>query len=240
MIRHEYASLARWVGVFVLTVSILTFYNLRQRANSNSYLKNRASMHAESLPQSLALAESDHIRGNILAPVTVIEYADIECTFCKRFEGTMQELYQAYGTTGQVRFVFRHFPLGIWDHSIPEAIAAECAGEQNGSAAFYEYLNRLFQLTPSENNSDLTVLSKISASMGLDEQQFQRCSTEPATKERVTSEHLSGVRAGVSTVPTTFIIGPQSQITKIVGNKPYTALKTIIDTMLAASANALQ
>ncbi len=80
--------------------------------------------------------DRDHIRGNPDAPVTLVEYSDFECPFCKRFHPTVKRIVDEYG--GRVRWVYRHFPL---DEIHPvkarrEAAAAECAAELGGNDAF--------------------------------------------------------------------------------------------------------
>ena len=71
---------------------------------------------------------TDHILGNPAAPVKVIEYADLECPYCKDFETTMHQVMDYYGTSGKVAWVYRPFPLtSIHSKAPEEAQAAECA-----------------------------------------------------------------------------------------------------------------
>ena len=76
----------------------------------------------------------DHILGNPNAPVKVVEYADLECPFCKTFETTMHQVMDYYGQSGKVAWVYRPFPLAQIHSKAPEeAEAAECAADQGGS-----------------------------------------------------------------------------------------------------------
>ena len=99
--------------------------------------------------------DSDHIRGNPAAPVTLVEYSDFECPFCKRFHTTAKRLVDESG--GRVKWVYRHFPLDEL-HPVKarqEAVASECAAELGGNDAFWKFADRLYELTPSNNKTDI-------------------------------------------------------------------------------------
>lgn len=98
---------------------------------------------------------TDHIFGNPNAQVFVIEYSDPECPFCKNFHATMETVMKQYGDDGKVAWVYRHFPLdSLHSKARKESEAFECAGELGGNAKFWEYANKLFEITPSNNQLD--------------------------------------------------------------------------------------
>ena len=77
------------------------------------------------------ISADDHILGNPNAPVKIVEYSDFECPFCKRFHDTMNQIMDEYGKSGDVAWVFRHFPLDQL-HPVKartEAVASECISE---------------------------------------------------------------------------------------------------------------
>lgn len=99
----------------------------------------------------------DYALGDPSAALTIIEYSDLECPFCKTFHATMQRVFDAY--PGQIYWVYRHFPLdSIHPKARKEAEAAECAGELKGNDAFWKYIDTLFEQTPSNNGFDLNLL----------------------------------------------------------------------------------
>lgn len=101
----------------------------------------------------------DHIAGNPQADLLIIEYSDPECPFCKRFHETMTQVMNEYGKQGKVAWVYRHFPLdSIHSKARHEAEAMECAGEIGGNTKFWEYLNKLEEITPANNQLDPTLL----------------------------------------------------------------------------------
>lgn len=86
---------------------------------------------------------TDAIRGNRNADIALIEYSDYECPFCSRVHPTYQQLMEDYGD--QIMWVYRHFPLeSIHPNAIPYAVGAECAKEQGGNDAFWDYTDILF------------------------------------------------------------------------------------------------
>lgn len=105
------------------------------------------------------ISSADHIFGNPSAEVLLIEYSDPECPFCKRFQETLKTVMTQYGDNGNVAWVYRHFPLdSIHPKSRKEAEAFECAGELGGSTKFWEYADKLFEITPSNNQLDPSLL----------------------------------------------------------------------------------
>src|SRR3989344_304131 len=118
----------------------------------------------------------DHIRGSLSAQVKIIEFSDLECPFCKRFHPSMQLLMDAYGKDGQVVWIYRHFPLdSIHSKARKEAQATECANEIGGNGAFWNYVDRLYEITPSNNQLDLSLLPEIAEHVGLNRSAFIEC-----------------------------------------------------------------
>ena len=117
------------------------------------------------------VTKNDHIKGNPDAPVKIVEYSDMECPFCKRFHDTLNEVMAKYGDSGEVAWVFRQFPL---DQLHPKnarkvAVVSECATEQGGNDMFWKFTNRWFELTATNDRTDLaTVLPQIYDEVGLD------------------------------------------------------------------------
>lgn len=105
------------------------------------------------------VTEKDHVYGNPQAELLIIEYSDPECPFCKRFHETMTQVMKEYGDAGKVAWVYRHFPLdSIHSKARHEAEAIECAGELGGNEKFWAYLNKLMEITPSNNQLDPSLL----------------------------------------------------------------------------------
>lgn len=150
------------------------------------------------------ITSSDHVLGSASAPVTVVEYSDLECPFCGRFARQEFPTFKAnYIDTGKVRFVYRHFPLNnIHPRAQPAAEASECAADQ---VDFYEYIELVFS-----NSSDTSTLSDESlrnyaVGLGASGATFDTCFDGNAKAGRVQQDVNSGAALGVSSTPTFFV-----------------------------------
>ncbi len=101
----------------------------------------------------VASEEGDHVLGNPNAKVTIIEYSDYECPFCKQFHPTLERIVKE--SEGNIKWIYRHYPLH--QNSVERLVAAECVGEIKGDDAFWKYSDLLFGLlkTGNESRSDL-------------------------------------------------------------------------------------
>lgn len=91
----------------------------------------------------------EHIFGNPNATVTIIEYSDYECPFCKQFQPTLKQIVQ--GSSGTVRWVYRNYPLH--QHSFEKLVAAECIAKLKGNDAYWKYGDSLFGLLKTADDS---------------------------------------------------------------------------------------
>jgi protein-disulfide isomerase len=152
------------------------------------------------------LPKRDHIRGSPSAEVSLIEYSDFECPFCKRFHPTAKALLDRFG--GRVNWVYRHFPLSSHDPAARrEAIASECAGQLGGNDAFWKYTDAVFEHTQSNGRGlppDKSI-EALAAQLGLDRAAFSRCLQDPKIAKRVEEDMDDGAAAGVTGTPTTLI-----------------------------------
>lgn len=100
----------------------------------------------------------DHILGNPNAKVVIVEYSDTECPFCQRFHKTMHQIIDEYGASGDVAWVYRHFPIPSLHPKAPkEAEALECAAEQGGNDMFWKFTDKVYETTQSNNALDIGV-----------------------------------------------------------------------------------
>ncbi len=143
----------------------------------------------------------DHIYGNPEARVSLVEYSDFECPFCKRFHPTAKALVDA--SDGQVNWVYRHFPLGFHNPIAQrEAEASECAAELGGNDAFWRFADTLYERTASNGKGmpggDLGALA---AEIGLDRTAFEACLESGRHAERVKKDYETGIALGISGTP---------------------------------------
>jgi protein-disulfide isomerase len=138
----------------------------------------------------------------------------------------MKQVLEEYGD--KVRWVYKHFPLDqLHPRADKEAEAAECAGEQGGNDAFWAYVDRLFEITPSNNRLDLALLPGVAQDLGLDKGKFELCLSSGKYAELVEAQFQEGARLGVDGTPGSFVNGE-----RVRGAIPFEALKGIIDAQL--------
>jgi len=143
--------------------------------------------------------ERDHIRGPIVAPVTLVEYGDLECPFCGRAEPVVRELLRDFA---DVRYVWRHLPLNdVHPHAQIAAEAAEAAANQG---TFWEMHDMLFAHQDALTPADLMGYSE---ELGLDSERFMTDLREHTGAARIAEDVDSADLSGVTGTPTFFING---------------------------------
>lgn len=177
------------------------------------------------------VTDQDHIRGDRKAKVSLVEYSDLECPFCKRFHPTMQQALKEYA--GKVRWVYRHFPLDqIHPKADKEAEATECAGELGGEDSFWRMADKIFEVTPSNNGLSLDDLPNLALQIGLDKNRFKACLDGGKFASRVEEDYQDGIKGGISGTPGTIIIDAKGGTTLIPGALPYENIKQAIEKAL--------
>ena len=180
-------------------------------------------------------ADDDPYLGNSSAPVKIIEFSDFQCPFCRAFwKDTLPLIKKDYVDTGKVQFVYRDFPLSFHPASVPSALAADCAKEQN---KYWEFHDKMFSEEEKKGTGTITYgvteLKKWAKEIGLNTGNFNQCLDSQKYKAEVDKDTADGSKAGVSGTPTSFING-----IAIVGAQPYSNFKTAIDKALAEAGTS--
>src|SRR3989344_8228498 len=150
---------------------------------------------------------NDHMLGSSKARVLVGEYSDTECPFCKMFHSAMLSIMQEYGKDEKVAWVYRHFPIAeLHSKSAKEAEAQECAGELGGNSKFWEYTNKLYEVTPSDNKLDPKELTTIATDVGLSSVAFNTCLESGQYAARVNLDAQNAQELGALGTPYSIII----------------------------------
>ncbi|MES2088163.1 MAG: thioredoxin domain-containing protein [Patescibacteria group bacterium] len=168
-----------------------------------------SSVVADSEPQEINIRKidsSDHLLGNPNARITMVEFSDLECPFCKDYDVKLNLLMDQYGKNGDLAWVYRHFPLDIHPKSPKESEAAECAFDQGGDPAFWDFVTRVFKVTPSNNGLDPAQLPKIAGDMKLDVAKFNACLANGDNADVVKKDFEDGLNANVNGTPNTVFV----------------------------------
>jgi len=177
------------------------------------------------------VSSSDHILGNPNAAVVIVEYSDTECPYCKSFYSTLQQVMQTYGTTGQVAWVYRHFPLH--NRAPKEAQATECAAQLGGNDAFWKYLTTIYNETSSNDTFDPAQLPVVAQQIGLNVGDFSSCLTSGKYADLVQSDYDDAVKAGGQGTPFTILVTKDGGHVPINGEEDYATIKQTIDLLLS-------
>ena len=164
---------------------------------------------------------SSPVNGPADAWVTIVAFSDFECPYCATVQPTLATVLPEFG--GDVRLVFKHFPLSIHRHARTAAVAAACAHAQG---RFWEFHDLLFgEQAALFGAADFEgALASVAARSGLDSTLWESCRAAPGADAVVIEDMTLGVRVGVPGTPTFFVNG-----VRLVGNQPASAFRSAIE-----------
>jgi protein-disulfide isomerase len=170
-------------------------------------------------------------RGRADAPVTVVEFTDYQCPYCRRFQAqSWPRLKRDYVDTGKVRFIVRDLPLEFHSAARPAAEAAHCAGEQGHFWPMHD------ALLASDTKLDDASVSRRAQAMGLDVSRFRACVTGNKYEQAIARNAAEAAALGVRGTPT-FIIGTTAhgelEGALLAGALPYEDLAAFLNELLA-------
>jgi len=153
------------------------------------------------IEQKLAKARGGVTLGHISAPVTITVFADLHCGMCKRaFEDIIPRIMDKFVGSGQVKFVFREYPLGFREQEVLLAEAALCANDQG---RYFDFLTKLYH----EWKTDGATVARYGAELSLETSTFTRCLTSRRYRPDVKRDYELGNELGIEGTPTFFIDG---------------------------------
>jgi protein-disulfide isomerase len=191
-----------------------------------------ASTQATPEPASLdirPITNEDHVRGPENAKITILEYSDLECPFCKVFHQSMVQLLQDY--PNDVRWVYRHAPIeSNHKQAFAEENASECAAVQG---KFWEFTDVIFENTTSNDGLDLSQLPKYAQEAGVTNiAAFEKCVAEDTYRSKVQADLDDGIKAGLAGTPFNMVITADGNKSQLGGGLGYPQLKAIIEPLL--------
>jgi len=160
------------------------------------------------------------------APITIVEWSDYQCPFCKRAFPTVEQVLAEY--KDKVRYVHLDYPLPFHQMAMPAAEAAHCAGDQG---KYWEYNNNLYSAPGDLSAADLT---KRAADLGLESAAFEECTTSKKFESVIKTNFEDGGALGVTGTPAFFINGRM-----LVGAQPIEQFRAIINDELTRKGVAV-
>ena len=197
-------------------------------------LEKQLTIKQPSIPIKIS-TDNDPIIGDPNAPITIIEFSDFQCPFCARFHvETLPLIMNEYINDGQVKLVFRDFPIqSIHPNALPASVAAECANEQG---KFKEMHDALFENQNEWNNQSLDnaiiTFSQYASDMELQEETFDSCLKNGKYVEEIQKDLEDGRTYGVSGTPGFFVGNDQIGFIELTGAQPFENFKKVIDSQI--------
>ena len=231
---HVYAALLPLAFVVGLAVGYIFWGRSTPAAPESTTANTEQAQAAEAQTESQAQAapqevqrydvpeDDDPVYGPDEAPITIIEFSDFECPYCRRWHlEVWPQIEATYGD--QIRLVYRDFPLtSIHPNATPAAAAANCAGEQG---SYWEYNQLLFSM---ELGLDKNAYEQYAANLGLDMDAFNACLDSGRQNDEIMADYEYAANLGVRSTPTFFVNG-----IPLVGAQPFEVFQQVIDQELA-------
>lgn len=171
-----------------------------------------------------------NVLGREDAPVSIIEFTDLQCPYCARFATqTFPEIRRNYIDTGKVRFAARDLPLPFHAFAVPAAVAARCAGEQG---KFWEFREALFAV---QSRLGTAPYDELARRFGMDVGRFDACRRDGRQEANVRADLALAQSQGIRSTPS-FVIGRivngSFEGETVSGARPYEEFAARIDALL--------
>jgi protein-disulfide isomerase len=167
------------------------------------------------------VSDVDRIRGNVDAPITVIEYADFSCHYCAQYHPTMKRLVAEEGD--KVRWVYRDLPI----FNKEAARAGVCVDKLGGDEAFWNFSDTLFA---NQDKFTTEYYQTVAVSSGITASDYSSCVADPVLKAKIDQDFASErILLGFSATPYTVIIDKTGRKFSFAGALSYDELKSVID-----------
>ncbi|MGO9708099.1 MAG: DsbA family protein [Polyangiaceae bacterium] len=161
--------------------------------------------------------------------VTIVEFSDFQCPFCKRVEPTLKQVHETYGD--KVALVWRNEPLPFHPHAEPAAEIAMEALSEKGNKGFWEAHDKLFDSQPKLEDADL---ASVAAALGLDAKKADDAVKNHVWKKQIDDDNNLSQTLQASGTPHFFINGR-----RLVGAQPFDKFKEIIDSEITKAQGLL-
>lgn len=176
--------------------------------------------------------KDEHIRGNIDAPVTIVEYSDLECPFCTKVHATIKAVVAEYD--GDVAWVYRQFPLtnlqqNFHVNAVRAANATECIANMAGNEAFWNFIDGLFEGGKPLSDS---LYQSLAQKEGVDMEEFQKCVDESKYQNDIDEDINNAFEIGGGGTPWIVVLGPNGEKLPIEGAQPISVFRSIITPLI--------
>lgn len=182
-----------------------------------------------SLPE---VSSNDKIRGSIEAPIKLVIYTDLECPACKYYHQQLKTLEETYVKTGKLAIIMRNFPLdSLHTKSRQEHLATECVADLGGQDKYWQIVDKIFEITTSNDGLDLAKLPELAKETGVNEKDFQACMDAKKYADDIEADVQEAIKMGAKGTPFSVLITKDLTI-PVYGAYPAERLKSALDLLL--------
>lgn len=230
--------------VFIIVI-IIAFYYQKQNPGQNNYRSSVSSELSQfispasgvNLAKFRPVDNTDKVRGSTNAPIKLVVYTDLECPACKFFHEQLKILENDYVKNGSLAIIYRDFPLdSLHTKSRTEFLAAECVNEIGGLEKYWQFMDKIFEITPSSDGLDLVELDNTARNLGIEMTSFEACMQSNKYATKIQSSVEEAVAMGAKGTPFLVIISG-NQIIPVFGGIPAERLAGALDLLLTTEEN---
>ena len=172
---------------------------------------------------------TDHVRGNFDAEVSIIEYSDYECPFCQRVHPTLSQIVEDFD--GEVRWIYRHFPLtSIHSRALDASIAGDCVANLGGNDAFWSFSDRVLN---NQRHLGAELYESIAADLDIPIEAFRACQNDPSIQDAIGVNYQNALDSGGRGTPFIIVTNKNGDTFPFSGALPYAQIKSIVEQALA-------
>lgn len=183
---------------------------------------------------------TDKVLGSANAPVKLVVYTDLECPACKYFHDEIGKIKSKYVTTGQMAIVYRDFPLDqLHSKARTESLAAECVNEAGGVEKYWQFIDKIFEITPSNNGLDLAKLGETAKDLGVDTKNFDACMKAEKYADKIQNSIDEAIALGVRGTPF-FVLVTTDQKIPVFGGVPADRFSAALDILLGGRTQEIE
>lgn len=211
------AAVAKMIEIGKKEANVISFLDTYKRGVENRQGKQKKAEDPNKIYPVITM--NAPLTGSPDAPVTIIEYTDYQCPFCKRVQPTLKTLLKEY--PDKIRFASMNNPLSFHSKALPAAMAARAAGKQG---KFWEMRDLLFENSRALDDASLVKYAK---KLGLDVEKFDNDRKSEELKAEILKEQKQAIQNGATGTPAFFINGK-----KLSGARPLAQFKTAVENAL--------
>lgn len=181
------------------------------------------------------VSDDDPILGDKNAPVTIVEFSDYQCPYCRSFfNDTLPLITEKYIKTGKAKLIYRDLALPFHADALPAAVAAECARKQKGDTGYFAYHDKIFEGQNKLGQGTVEIpaesLQTYAREMKLNMTTFNECVKSEEQQNEAKKDTADAARLGINGTPAFVING-----TRVDGAQPFSAFEQVIEAALQSN-----